>query len=374
MLRLADRLTEAKDGVGHRVRRRHRTHAGAGGRRRRHREPVARPRERGRPRASRRLARHQPARHEPRRAERRPRCTAPDRGAAPGTGRVRPLAARRARCPVATRPASSSSTVHRVKGQEWPHVIVHMAQPDLFPHRLADDDEEERRLFHVAITRAVRHVTIVTGGDPSPFVAELTSEPPAHRPSERPSPVLVTRTAAKQVAAVEHPLLDRESRDGGRGSGARRPGSGVDDHRPRACRRTRVVRRRAPPLRARREGRDRRTPAWRITSALGRRRRGQRPAVRPARARSAIESATIDRRTRCSTTRRWLRSPPRCPTTSPSSQPCAASERSNSSSTATTSSTHSRRTSRGVGLVPRLSRLPALDHHFEDTLRASNPY
>jgi hypothetical protein len=101
------------------------------------------------------------------------------------------------------------STVHRVKGQEWPHVIVHMAQPDLFPHRLAEDDEEERRLFHVAITRAARHVTIVTGGEPSPFVAELTNEPPAHRPTERPAATMVGRPAPKQVAAVEHPLLDR---------------------------------------------------------------------------------------------------------------------------------------------------------------------
>ncbi len=80
------------------------------------------------------------------------------------------------------------STVHRVKGQEWPHVIVHLADADQYPHRLADDVEEERRLFHVAITRASRHATIVTGAHPSPFVVELTTEPsPArivssHRP------------------------------------------------------------------------------------------------------------------------------------------------------------------------------------------------
>jgi DNA helicase II / ATP-dependent DNA helicase PcrA len=96
------------------------------------------------------------------------------------------------------------STVHRVKGQEWPQVVVHMAQPDLFPHRLAEDDEEERRLFHVALTRASRQVTIVTGGTPSPFVGELTAEPPADRP------VVTTRPAAKPTAAVvDHPLLDR---------------------------------------------------------------------------------------------------------------------------------------------------------------------
>jgi DNA helicase-2/ATP-dependent DNA helicase PcrA len=100
------------------------------------------------------------------------------------------------------------STVHRVKGQEWSHVVVHMAQPDLFPHRLAEDDEEERRLFHVALTRASRHATLVTGGRPSPFVAELTNEPPAHRPVISSRPAAAVRSAAKP-AAVEHPLLDR---------------------------------------------------------------------------------------------------------------------------------------------------------------------
>ena len=70
------------------------------------------------------------------------------------------------------------STVHRVKGQEWPHVVVHHAADDQYPHRLADDVEEERRLFHVALTRASVQATIVTGPRPSPFVAELT-EPPS---------------------------------------------------------------------------------------------------------------------------------------------------------------------------------------------------
>ncbi len=84
------------------------------------------------------------------------------------------------------------STVHRVKGQEWPHVIVHLADAEQYPHRLADDVEEERRLFHVAVTRARRHATIVTGTNPSPFVAELTTEPSAQRPvvsSHRPEAV-----------------------------------------------------------------------------------------------------------------------------------------------------------------------------------------
>ena len=82
------------------------------------------------------------------------------------------------------------STVHRVKGQEWPHVVVHLADAEQYPHRLADDVEEERRLFHVAITRAITEATIVTGARPSPFVAELTTEPSQQRvvSSHRPEP------------------------------------------------------------------------------------------------------------------------------------------------------------------------------------------
>ncbi len=73
------------------------------------------------------------------------------------------------------------STVHRVKGQEWPRVVVHQADPDQFPHRLAEDVEEERRLFHVALTRASEHVTVTTGPRPTPFLEELTTEPSPHR-------------------------------------------------------------------------------------------------------------------------------------------------------------------------------------------------
>jgi DNA helicase-2/ATP-dependent DNA helicase PcrA len=100
------------------------------------------------------------------------------------------------------------ATVHRVKGQEWPHVVVHLAQDDVFPHRLAEDHEEERRLFHVAITRASRHVTIVAGDDPSPFLAELTNEPP-----ERGAEPVARRShpapARKESEQPDHPLLDR---------------------------------------------------------------------------------------------------------------------------------------------------------------------
>jgi DNA helicase-2/ATP-dependent DNA helicase PcrA len=68
------------------------------------------------------------------------------------------------------------STVHRVKGREWPHVVLHEVSAGLLPHRLAVDIEEERRVFHVGLTRGSVSVHVVGGEAPSPFLAELTEE------------------------------------------------------------------------------------------------------------------------------------------------------------------------------------------------------
>ena len=65
------------------------------------------------------------------------------------------------------------ASIHAVKGREWPHVVVHHATDGLIPHRLSEDPEEERRVFHVGLTRASRTATIVAGTPPSPFIAEL---------------------------------------------------------------------------------------------------------------------------------------------------------------------------------------------------------
>ncbi|MGH9091183.1 MAG: ATP-dependent helicase, partial [Acidimicrobiales bacterium] len=75
------------------------------------------------------------------------------------------------------------STVHRIKGREWDRVVVFGASAGQFPHRLSDDEEGERRVFHVAITRGREQVAVVAAEDaPSPFVAELDGSRP-HRPA-----------------------------------------------------------------------------------------------------------------------------------------------------------------------------------------------
>ncbi len=78
------------------------------------------------------------------------------------------------------------SSVHRVKGMEWPKVIVFGADRGAMPHDLADDVEEERRIFHVAVTRAIDAVVVLADADrPSRFLAELagTAEHGADEPA-----------------------------------------------------------------------------------------------------------------------------------------------------------------------------------------------
>ncbi|HEX3948136.1 MAG TPA: ATP-dependent helicase, partial [Acidimicrobiales bacterium] len=66
------------------------------------------------------------------------------------------------------------STVHRIKGREWDRVVVFGASAGQFPHRLSDDEEGERRVFHVALTRGRQQVVVMAAEEaPSIFVAEL---------------------------------------------------------------------------------------------------------------------------------------------------------------------------------------------------------
>jgi len=104
---------------------------------------------------------------------------------------------------AATRSADgvTLATVHRVKGQEWPHVVVHHADAEQYPHRLADDVEEERRLFHVALTRASQFATITPGPNPSPFVDDLTNEPSPGRVVSSHTPAAEPRTTSKSATS-----------------------------------------------------------------------------------------------------------------------------------------------------------------------------
>ncbi len=62
------------------------------------------------------------------------------------------------------KPAVRLMTVHAAKGLEFEYVFITGLEQDLFPHRAMEskrekrDDEEERRLFYVAITRAKKKI------------------------------------------------------------------------------------------------------------------------------------------------------------------------------------------------------------------------
>ncbi len=147
------------------------------------------------------------------------------------------------------------STVHRVKGLEWPHVIVHDASQGLFPHRLSTDVEEERRVFHVAITRGQTSVTVVAEDEaPSMFIAELDAV------AAGPEPVAARKAA--EVISLDAARRCVRGRRSGRGAGRRRPRARVGrlrGHRHRGGRRQRDPRgrpldherrARAPPCRS----------------------------------------------------------------------------------------------------------------------------
>lgn len=90
------------------------------------------------------------------------------------------------------------------------HVIG--ATDGSFPHRLADDHEEERRVFHVAITRAITTVDIWATTPVSPFVGELTATPTS-RPSTPPPPRRrsappAARTTSSSPSVGSGPLYD----------------------------------------------------------------------------------------------------------------------------------------------------------------------
>ena len=115
---------------------------------------------------------------------------------------------------VLARPADQGgvtlSTVHRVKGREWPYVIVVGAKEGTFPHRLAEDLEEERRVFHVALTRGGREVVVLADrDDPSSFCAELFSSTPGRRTTKtaRNTAGAVRRAASPQLAPSVEPTV-----------------------------------------------------------------------------------------------------------------------------------------------------------------------
>jgi len=90
------------------------------------------------------------------------------------------------------------TTLHRSKGMEWPVVFVIGANDGILPHARCEDEEEERRLFYVGVTRAMTVLRVSCVGQaaignrvvalsPSQFIFEGGLEPKGTPRSQVPS-------------------------------------------------------------------------------------------------------------------------------------------------------------------------------------------
>jgi len=102
-----------------------------------------------------------------------------------------------------TSDAATLITMHSCKGLEFPHVFIVGLEDGLLPHarsKVEGTMDEERRLFYVAVTRAMETLTISHCGgrkkygqvlpcQPSPFLKELPEELVEHSDSKSKTPV-----------------------------------------------------------------------------------------------------------------------------------------------------------------------------------------
>jgi DNA helicase-2/ATP-dependent DNA helicase PcrA len=65
------------------------------------------------------------------------------------------------------------TTMHGAKGKEWDVVFIPEATANTIPHPMAEDVEEEKRLFYVALSRARERSYVSYHGTPSEFLEYL---------------------------------------------------------------------------------------------------------------------------------------------------------------------------------------------------------
>lgn len=80
------------------------------------------------------------------------------------------------------------TTLHGSKGLEFPVVFLCGLTEKVLPlvSSQETDEEEERRLFYVGMTRASEELILTTCGDPSPFLSELPKAVKKEKALEKP--------------------------------------------------------------------------------------------------------------------------------------------------------------------------------------------
>ena len=70
-----------------------------------------------------------------------------------------------------TLPGITLATLHSAKGLEWPYIYLIGVSDGVLP--MGQDLAEERRLFYVGVTRAVKKLVISYYGERSPFLSGI---------------------------------------------------------------------------------------------------------------------------------------------------------------------------------------------------------
>jgi superfamily I DNA/RNA helicase len=118
-----------------------------------------------------------------------------------------------------TQDAVTLITMHSCKGLEFPHVFIVGLEDGLLPHsrsKVEGTMDEERRLFYVAVTRAMQSLTISHCGGrkkygqllpchPSPFLKELPEELVEHSDAKSKTPV--TQESGKNLFAAMRGMI-----------------------------------------------------------------------------------------------------------------------------------------------------------------------